>query len=57
MPEPITPAPITAACTIFSAGAFAAAFAVFIGEEKIADQIASRFRFSELDDGIELHAQ
>jgi hypothetical protein len=48
MPEPITPAPITAACTIFSAGVFDVPF-VFLREEKIANQVLRRLRLAELD--------
>ena len=58
IPEPITPAPMTAACMTFSPGAvFDGLFLVFVGQEKIADQVAGRFGFAELDDRVELAAR
>ena len=57
MPEPITPAPMTAACVNFSPARLGRAFAVFVREEKIADQIAGRFGFAQLDDRVELQRE
>ena len=38
----------------FFAGRLRRALLVFVGEEEIANQVAGRFRFAQLDDGVEL---
>ena len=56
MPEPITPAPMTAACLNLLVRRFRRTFPEFVAEEEIANQILGRFGFAKLDDGVELHA-
>ena len=43
IPEPITPAPITARVHNFLGRRFRRSFPVFVGQEKIADQVLGRF--------------
>src|SRR5881398_4109092 len=55
MPDPITPAPITAACTTLLLGV-EGPFLYFCQEE-IADQVLRRFHFSKIDNCVQLRPQ